>query len=80
MIPGGDTVSDADANMSDAIRVAAEAHLAGVLVVFSADAARSRGVIIHGCRARKTHSHAIDAIPSVNAAPEGFVDRGTVES
>lgn len=74
MLPGGDTNSDALANLRDAVRVAALADMAEVCVVFSADAERSRGTIIRGTRARKVHSLAIDAFASVNAAPIGSVE------
>jgi L-asparaginase type I len=73
MIPGGDSGSDALANLRDAIVVAAEADFAEVCVVFSADAARTKGVIIRGCRARKMHSHAIAAFASINAPPIGTI-------
>jgi L-asparaginase/Glu-tRNA(Gln) amidotransferase subunit D len=73
MIPGGDNGSDALPNLRDAIAVAAKADFAEVCVVFSADAKRTRGVIIRGCRARKIHSHAIDAFASINVPPIGTV-------
>jgi L-asparaginase type I len=78
MTPGGDPGSDAPANLRDAIRVAATADLGEVCVVFSADAARSKGLIIRGVRARKIRSFAIDAFASINAPPIGFVRDGTV--
>ena len=71
MIPGGDSGSDAIPNLRDAIVVAAEADFAEVCVVFSADAKRTKGVIIRGCRARKVHSHAIDAFASINVPAIG---------
>lgn len=73
MIPGGDPGSDALPNLRDAITVAARADFAEVCVVFSADAARTKGVIIRGTRARKIHSYAIDAITSINSLPIGTV-------
>jgi L-asparaginase type I len=73
MIPGGDSGSDALANLRDAIVVAAEADFAEVCVVFSADAARTKGVIIRGCRARKMHSCAIAAFASINVPPIGTI-------
>ena len=79
MIPGGDSGSDAIPNLRDAIVVAAEADFAEVCIVFSADAKRTKGVIIRGCRARKVHSHAIDAFASIDALPLGFVVDGTIE-
>jgi L-asparaginase type I len=78
MIPGGDTGSDALANLRDAIVVAAEADFAEVCVVFSADAARTKGVIIRGCRARKMHSHSIDAFASINVPPIGTIAGKTI--
>jgi glutamyl-tRNA(Gln) amidotransferase subunit D len=78
MIPGGDDGSDGIANLRDAIVVAALADLAEVCVVFSADAPRSRGVIIRGCRARKLHSCAIDAFGSINAPPLATVERNHI--
>jgi len=73
MIPGGDSGSDAIPNLRDAIVVAAVADFAEVCIVFSADAKRTAGVIIRGCRARKVHSHAIDAFASINVPPIGTV-------
>jgi L-asparaginase type I len=73
MIPGGDAGSDAIVNLRDAVTVAATANFAEVCVVFSADAERSRGIIIRGCRARKVHSYAINAFASINVPPIGFV-------
>lgn len=78
MIPGGDAGSDALPNLRDAIAVAAQAQFAEVCVVFSADAARTKGVIIRGCRARKMHSHAIDAFASINVPPIGIVAGNTI--
>lgn len=74
MRPGGDPDSDAVANLRDAVRVAATADLAEVCIVFAADAARSRAVIIRGTRARKIRSFALDAFESINAPPLGFID------
>ena len=73
MIPGGDSGSDAIPNLRDAIVVAAEADFAEVCIVFSADAKRTKGVIIRGCRARKVHSHAIDAFASINVPAIGTI-------
>jgi glutamyl-tRNA(Gln) amidotransferase subunit D len=78
MIPGGDAGSDALPNLQDAIQVAAHADLAEVCVVFSADAQRERGVIIRGTRARKVHSHAVDAFASINAAPLGYIRNNAI--
>lgn len=78
MRPGGDADSDASANLRDAIRVASSADLAEVCIVFSADAARSRGMIIRGNRARKLLSFAIDAFDSINVPPIGFVEGNAV--
>ena len=78
MIPGGDSGSDAIPNLRDAIVVAAEADFAEVCVVFSADAKRTKGVIIRGCRARKVHSHAIDAFASINVPAIGCVAGNTI--
>lgn len=73
MIPGGDAHSDALPNFRDAVVVAARADFAEVCVVFSADAERSKGLIIRGCSAKKVHSHAIDAFASINAPPIGTI-------
>src|SRR5262249_21976921 len=73
MIPGGDSGSDALANLRDAIAVAAKANFAEVCIVFSADADRTKAVIIRGCRARKMHSCAINAFASINVPPIGTV-------
>lgn len=80
MLPGGDPGSDALPNLRDAIRVAATADLGEVCLVFSADAERSKGIVIRGVRARKIRSFAIDAFASINAPPIGFVDGATVTS
>jgi L-asparaginase type I len=73
MIPGGDRGSDAPANLRDAIAVAVQADFAEVCIVFSADAPRTKGVIIRGCRASKVHSYAIDAFASINAPLIGTI-------
>jgi len=78
MIPGGDPGSDALPNLRDAIVVAAEADFAEVCVVFSADVDRTSGTIIRGTRARKMHSHAIDAFASINAPPIGTIADGRI--
>lgn len=74
MIPGGDAGSDSLPNLRDAVRVAAHCDLAEVCIVFSADPERSRGVIIRGNRARKLHSHAINAFGSINVPPIGTIE------
>jgi L-asparaginase type I len=71
MIPGGDAGSDALPNLRDAVTVAAFADLAEVCVVFM-------GKIIRGTRARKVHSHAVDAFASINAPPIGSVAAGQI--
>ena len=71
MIPGGDPNSDSMPNLRDAIAVAARAEFAEVCVVFA-------GAIVRGCRARKVHSHAIDAFISVNAPLIGAVEGGRI--
>jgi L-asparaginase type I len=78
MIPGGDSGSDALANLRDAIVVAAEADFAEVCIVFSVDMARTKAVIIRGCRARKVHSHAINAFASINVPPIGTIAGKTI--
>jgi len=78
MRPGGDARSDALANLSDAIRVAAFADLGEVAIVFSADAGRTRGVIIRGVRARKINSLALNAFDSINQPPLGYVTGGDI--
>ncbi|MFL6798119.1 MAG: asparaginase [Xanthobacteraceae bacterium] len=78
MIPGGDPGTDALSNLRDAVRVAAAADLGEVCVVFSANAERTRGVIIRGVRARKIRSYAIDAFASINAPPIGYVENDKV--
>jgi len=79
MIPGGDAASDAITNLRDAILVAAQADLAEVCIVFSADGAPSKSIIIRGCRARKVHSHALAAFASIGSPPIGFVSGCTIE-
>jgi glutamyl-tRNA(Gln) amidotransferase subunit D len=79
MMPGGDAGSDAILNLRDAVQVAAEGEFAEVCVVFSADAVRTKAVVIRGCRAKKVHSTAIDAFACINALPLGFVVGGTIE-
>ena len=79
MIPGGDAGSDAISNLRDSILVAIQSDLAEVCIVFSADAARSKGVIIRGCRARKVHSHAVAAFASIGSPPIGFISGDTTE-
>jgi L-asparaginase/Glu-tRNA(Gln) amidotransferase subunit D len=74
MIPGGDPGSDALPNLRDSICVAGRADLAEVCVVFSADAGRTKGVIIRGSRSRKVHSYAINAFDSINLPALGHVD------
>jgi len=78
MIPGGDSGSDAIPNLRDAIIVAADADFAEVCIVFSADANRTKGVIIRGCRARKLNSHAIDAFASIDVPPIGTIAGNTI--
>lgn len=79
MIPGGDPGSDALPNLKDAVTVAAKADFAEVCVVFSADAERSKGLIIRGPRARKMHSCAIDAFESINAPAIGAIVGGVIK-
>jgi L-asparaginase type I len=78
MIPGGDDGSDALANLRDAVVVAAQADFAEVCIVFSADAPRTRGVIIRGNRARKVDSRAINAFASINVPPIGTIADGVI--
>jgi glutamyl-tRNA(Gln) amidotransferase subunit D len=78
MRPGGDEGSDAVPNLRDAIQVAAQADFAEVCIVFSGDAERTKGLIIRGCRARKVHSHAINAFESINVPPIGSIVDGTI--
>lgn len=78
MIPGGNPNSDAPYNLADAINVAANADLAEVCVVFSADEHRRSGAILRGNRARKMRSRAINAFASVNFPELGTVKGGKV--
>jgi L-asparaginase type I len=78
MLPGGDSGSDAIPNLRDAIIVAADADFAEVCIVFSADANRTKGVIMRGCRARKMNSHAIDAFASIDVPPIGSIAGNTI--
>ena len=71
MIAGGDAGSDALSNLRDAVTVAALADFAEVCVVFA-------GKIIRGTRARKIHSHAVDAFASINAPLLGTVVDGKI--
>lgn len=68
MLPFGTAGTDADRNLTDAVR-AAQTAPAGVWVQFD-------GKLMHGAKLRKTHSHALDAFegqvspkPPVIAAP-----------
>jgi L-asparaginase type I len=79
MHPGGDSGTDAIANLRDAVLVAGRANLAEVCIVFSRDTARSGGIIIRGNRARKSHSSAINAFTSVNAPPIGHVVKDEIQ-
>jgi glutamyl-tRNA(Gln) amidotransferase subunit D len=78
MIPGGDAGSDAAFNLQNAIMVAARGNLGEVCIVFSANARRSRGMILRGNRARKIHSLVIDAFASINLLPLGYIERGRI--
>ncbi|MCC6887680.1 MAG: asparaginase [Hyphomicrobiales bacterium] len=78
MQPGGDAGSDAIANLRDAVLVAARADFAEVCIVFSKDIERTGGLVIRGTRARKIHSHAINAFASVNVPPIGHIVDGTI--
>jgi len=78
MIPGGDPRSDGIRNLADSITVASSADLAEVCVVFSADPEGNFGVIIRGCRAKKTHSHALNAFASINVPPIGYIRNGKI--
>ena len=71
MIAGGDAGSDALPNLRDAVTVAALADFAEVCVVFA-------GKIIRGTRARKVHSHAVDAFASINAPLLGTLVDGKI--
>jgi L-asparaginase type I len=75
MIPGGDAISDSIHNLRDSIRIAAQADLGEICVVFSGDAERTYGTIIRGTRARKVRSYAIHAFESINASPLGRIDQ-----
>ncbi|MEM1943503.1 MAG: asparaginase domain-containing protein [Candidatus Caldarchaeum sp.] len=78
MIPGGNPGSDGPGNVKAALRVAAYADLGHVCVVFSEDAFGGRKVIIKGTRAKKIHSHALNAFASVNEEPLGHVVGETI--
>lgn len=78
IIPGGDRGSDSLPNLRDAIHVATHSDVAEVCIVFSADEVRTKGVIIRGNRARKTHSHAINAFESINVPPIGYIEDGKI--
>ncbi len=78
MIPGGDAGSDSLPNLRDAMTVAAYSDVAEVCIVFSGDPERNTGLIIRGCRARKIHSHAINAFDSINVPPIGHLDGGEI--
>jgi L-asparaginase type I len=78
MIPGGDAGSDSLPNLRDAVTVAAHGDFAEVCVVFSADLARTKALIIRGCCAKKVHSHAINAFASINAPPIGTIKDGVI--
>jgi L-asparaginase type I len=78
MIPGGDANSDSYPNLRDAVSVAAFSEVAEVCIVFSNDPDRKQGVIIRGCRAKKLHSHAINAFASINVPSIGYVEAGKI--
>ena len=79
MIPGGNPGSDGPGNVRAAIRVAANADLGHVCVVFSADPDMERKLIIKGTRAKKIHSHAVNAFASINEEPLGQVVGDRIE-
>lgn len=74
MRPGGGPDSDAPRNARNALRVAASADLAEVVIVFSRDETGGHGVILRGNRARKQSSTALSAFGTPNYPPLGFVD------
>jgi glutamyl-tRNA(Gln) amidotransferase subunit D len=78
MIAGGDANSDSLPNFRDAVQVAVDADFAEVCIVFSADAPRTKALIVRGCRARKVRSYAIDAFVSLNAQPIGHIEGGRI--
>ena len=73
MIPGGDSGSDALANLRDADRGGGGGGFRRSLRRVLRRCGADKGVIIRGCRARKMHSHAIDAFASINAPPIGTI-------
>ena len=79
MIPGGNPGSDGPSNVRAAIRVAAYADLGHVCVVFSEDESLTRKLIIKGVRAKKIHSHALNAFASINEEPLGHVVGDVIE-
>jgi glutamyl-tRNA(Gln) amidotransferase subunit D len=79
MTPGGNPGSDGPGNVRAAIRVAANADLGHVCVVFSADPDMERKLIIKGTRAKKIHSHAVNAFASINEEPLGQVVGDRIE-
>ncbi|GBC68534.1 L-asparaginase 1 [archaeon HR01] len=79
MIPGGNPGSDGPGNVRAAIKVAAYADLGHVCVVFSEDVMGERKLIIKGTRAKKIHSHAVNAFASINEEPLGRVVDGDIQ-
>lgn len=73
MVPGGNPGSDGPGNVKAALRVAAYADLGQICVVFSEDDLGERKLIIKGTRAKKIHSHALNAFASINEDPLGRV-------
>ncbi len=79
MIPGGNPGSDGPSNVMAAIRVAANADLGHVCVVFSEDRDMEKKLIIKGTRAKKIHSHAVNAFASINEEPVGRIVGDNIE-
>lgn len=65
--------SDAPLNLTSAVRVAAHADLAEVVICMHENADDDRVAIHRGVRVRKNHSTRRDAFQSVNAPPLGYV-------
>ena len=72
MRPASASTADGPRNLEDAIAVAAQAPLAGVVVVFAGEIHSARDV-------RKAHTRRIDAFTSGEASPLGRIASGRIE-
>jgi len=71
--------SDAANNLINACNFIAKTDVFGVFVGMHEGLDYDKGVIIHGCKARKMHTSRRDAFKSINMNPVAVVDKGKVE-